>query len=75
MGLNLIRARLLSMCWDSMEVRSKEVRSMGRDSGMIVGNFPLAKPVASDKPKLARVMQLRALELKDARHDCGQPGA
>ena len=74
MGLNLIRARMLSMCWDSMEVRAKEIRSMGRESSFLVKNFPLSKVLDADKLKLARVMQFRAMEIKDARHEAHQSG-
>ena len=72
MGKNLVRARILDMCWDSVECHAKEVRAMARE-GVSVSNFALAKVSESEKKKLARVMQLRALELKDIRRG-SRPG-
>ncbi|CAN0362423.1 unnamed protein product [Pylaiella littoralis] len=66
LGKELIGSRIRIECWDSMEVQKKEVWRIQPD-GVFVENFAIRRRSPEELARIAKVKQLRALELRDVR--------
>ncbi|GBG33692.1 Cilia- and flagella-associated protein 43 [Hondaea fermentalgiana] len=64
-------ARIKQNCWEAMETPSREVRAVDAGEDNKVRNFPVPKQSAAEKRRVARVMQMRSIELREIRAAAG----